>query len=74
MLDFNFADDWMTPFEVATINSYTEANKIIETLKQAVKRGIDPNDVDIDYSNIEDVDLKRIKYEVEEFAREWYNE
>lgn len=74
MLDFNFADDWMTPFEVATINSYTEANEIIETLKHAIKRGINPNDVDIDYSNIEDVDLKRIKYEVEEFAREWYNE
>ena len=74
MLDFNFTDDWMTPFEVATINSYTEANKIIETLKQAIKRGIDPNDVNINYSNIEDVDLKRIKYEVEKFAREWYNE
>ena len=74
MLDFNFADDWMTPFEVATINSYTEANEIIEILKHAIKRGMDPNDVDIDYSNIEDVDLKRIKYEVEEFAREWYNE
>ena len=73
MLDFNFADDCLTPFELSTINSYTKANDIIDFLKQQIKVGIDPNDVTVDYSDIEEVDLKRIKREVENFAEEWYS-
>lgn len=52
------------------MTSAEKADYIIEELKEMLKNGIDINEVDIDYTDVNDVDMKRIKREVEEW---WEN-
>ncbi len=68
MLNLNFADNQLNAFEISIMESNRKANEIINILKKAINEGVDPNDVDIDYSDINDSDLAMIKTEVEEYA------
>ena len=47
-----------------------QAFKIIKYLKAAIDAGYDPNEIDIDYTDINDPDRERIKYEIEKYYRE----
>jgi hypothetical protein len=72
-MNINFADGVYTNgkingIEIAILSSYEKANDIIDYLKEAVDAGYNPNDVDIDYSDIEEVDLRRIKRTIEDYC------
>ena len=72
-MNINFADGVYTNgkingIEIAILSSYEKANDIIDYLKDAVDAGYNPNDVDIDYSDIEEVDLRRIKRTIEDYC------
>lgn len=71
-MNINFADGVYTKgkingIEIAILSSYEKANDIIDYLKEAVDAGYNPNDIDIDYSDIEEVDLRRIKRTIEDY-------
>ena len=72
-MNINFADGVYTKgktngIEIAILSSYEKANDIIDYLKEAVDAGYNPNDIDIDYSDIEEVDLRRIKRTIEDYC------
>lgn len=72
-MNINFADGVYTKgkingIEIVILSSYEKANDIINYLKEAVDAGYDPNDIDIDYSDIEEVDLRRIKRTIEDYC------
>ena len=72
-MNINFADGVYTNgkingIEIAILSSYEKANDIIDYLKEAVDAGYNPNDIDIDYSDIEEVDLRRIKRTIEDYC------
>ncbi len=46
------------------------ADKIIAELKKVIDAGGDPNEVWVDYTDVNDADMKRIKYEIEKYYRE----
>ena len=68
MINLNFADNRLNAFELSIMVSNQRANEIIDTLEAAIDEGIDPNDVDIDYSDVNDSDMVMIKAEVEAYA------
>lgn len=68
MLNLNFADNQLNAFEISIMESNQRANEIIDTLEGAIDEGIDPNDVYIDYSDVNESDMAMIKAEVEAYA------
>ena len=68
MLNLNFADGKLNAIEISIMASNQRANEIIDTLEGAIDEGIDPNDVYIDYSDVNSNDLAMIKAEVEAYA------
>lgn len=68
MINLNFADNRLNAFELSIMVSNQRANEIIDTLEAAIDEGIDPNDVDIDYTDVNESDMIMIKAEVEAYA------
>ena len=46
------------------------ADRIIDELKEVIDNGGDPNEVWVNYTDVNDADMKRIKYEIEKYYRE----
>lgn len=67
MLNVNFSDGF-NPFELSIVESNQRANEIIDILEAAIDEGIDPNTVDIDYSDVNENDAAMIVTEVERYA------
>ena len=67
MLNVNFANGF-NPFELSIVESNQRANEIIDILEAAIDEGIDPNTVDIDYSDVNENDAAMIVTEVERYA------
>lgn len=63
----NFADNRVHPFEIAILESNRKANEIIEYLKECIDAGIDPNDVEVDYTHILEEDRAMIKTSIEDY-------
>ena len=63
----NFADNRTNPFEIAILESNQRANEIIEYLKDCIDAGIDPNDVDVNYTHVLEEDRAMIKTAIEDY-------
>ena len=63
----NFADNQVNPFEIAILESNQKANEIIDYLKDCIDAGIDPNDVEINYTDVLEEDRAMIKTAIEDY-------
>lgn len=63
----NFGDNRVHPFEIAILESNRRANEVIEYLKECIDAGIDPNDVEVNYTHILEEDRAMIKAAIEDY-------
>lgn len=57
------------PITYMIMNSAQKADYIISYLKEQLKTGNNINEIDIDYTDVNEADMKRIQKEIEE----WWN-
>ena len=57
------------PITYMIMNSAQKADYIISYLKEQLKTGNNINEIDIDYTDVNEADMKRIQREIEE----WWN-
>ena len=63
----NFADSQVNSFEIAILESNQKANEIIDYLKDCIDAGIDPNDIEINYTDVLEEDRAMIKTAIEDY-------
>ena len=69
MLSIDFSDGINNALELNIISSAESADDIIIRLKEAIDNHINPNNMNIDYSNLLDYDCIRIKKEIEKYIK-----